>query len=61
MEKSSYIGTLLYVRKVYELSVVIYDLRSACSREGMVVFVVTYCRLEDWYTWVDPKFSGLTL
>jgi len=23
--------------------------RSACSREGMVVFVVTYCRREDWY------------
>jgi len=27
----------------------IYDLRSACSREGMVVFVVMYCRREDWY------------
>jgi len=23
--------------------------RSACSCEGMVVFVVTYCQLEDWY------------
>jgi len=23
--------------------------RSACSREGMVVFVVMYCRREDWY------------
>ena len=23
--------------------------RSVCSREGMVVFVVKYCRWEDWY------------
>ena len=23
--------------------------RSACSREGMVVFVVTYCSREVWY------------
>jgi len=23
--------------------------RSACSREGMVVRVVTYCHREDWY------------
>jgi len=26
----------MYVRKNYELSVVIYDLRSACCREGLV-------------------------
>jgi len=25
------------------------NVRSAFSHEGMVVFVVTYCRREDWY------------
>ena len=40
---------MLYVRNIYELSVVIYDLRSAWNRDGKVVFVVTYSRREDWY------------